>query len=222
MMKRIKNFIYDRVVLCLAELFRKKYEIIYFKKLRKNLKNSNFSIFSPNCYAGIMYHRLGLPFTSPTINMFFPIKKQYLKFISNIRYYIKNDLVFIEDESYDCPVAMLDDVKIVFNHYRSNEEAAECWNRRKERINYDNIFLIFDDINDVEYSDILEFQKIDCKGKVVFTANEYPEIPSAVQIKKYKESKTLKPYLLDKSVWTGKNIADKYFNFVEWLNGNNS
>lgn len=221
MIKRIKNFLYDRIIYRFVQTFRKLYEYFYFRKLRKKLKNSDFSIFSPNCYAGLMYHRLGLPFTSPTINMCFPEKKQYLKFVSNIRYYVNKNLVFVNDEIHNCPVAFLDDVKIVFNHYKSNEEAADCWNRRKERINYDNIYLIFDDVNDAEYSDLLEFQKLECKGKVIFTANHYPEISCAVQIKKYAKFKSMKAYLLDKNIWTGKNAADKYFDFVSWLNNEN-
>lgn len=218
MFSRIKNFIYDRFVLPCAEIFKKIYEFFYFKKLRKRLINKDFSIFSPNCYAGLIYHRLGVPFASPTINMYFPVKKQYLKFVSDIKNYINKDLVFIKDETYDCPVAMLGDVKIVFNHYKSNDEAADCWNRRKNRINYDNVFIIFDDISDAEYSDLLEFQKIKCRGKVIFTAKHYPDIPCSIQIKKYESTKMLKPYLLDRSIWTGKNVADRYFDFVNWLN----
>ena len=62
-------------------LFRNRYEKYYFNSCQKKNKNTDFSLFSPNCFAGIIYHRLGLEFKSPTINMLFPIKKQYLKFV---------------------------------------------------------------------------------------------------------------------------------------------
>ena len=94
-------------------LFRNRYEKYYFNSCRKKNKNTDFSLFSPNCFAGIIYHRLGLEFKSPTINMLFPIKKQYLKFVSNLKYYMELPLVFIEDKHYNCPVGMVGDVKIV-------------------------------------------------------------------------------------------------------------
>lgn len=210
--------IYDKVFFMIANKHRTIYEKFYFKKLRKNLINKDFSLFSPNCYAGIIYHRLGLQFRSPTINLFFPVKKQYLKFVSNISYYLEKDLTFIKDSEYSCPVAMLDDVKIVFNHYHSEAEAISSWNKRKKRVNYDNIFIIFDDISDVSYNDLIEFNKISCKGKVIFTAKDYNNLNNSVQISKYKKSGLMKAYLLDKNAFTGKNVADRDFDFIKWLN----
>lgn len=204
-----------------ASKVKKIYEYFYFKRLRKKLKNNDFSLFSPNCYAGLIYHRLGLQFKSPTINLLFPIKKHYLKFISNIKHYLSEELFFYKDDNYDCPTAMLGDVKIVFNHSKTEEEAAENWNKRKTRVNYDNIFLLFDDIADAEYSDLVEFLKIPCKGKMILTAKKYPEFKQSTQITKYKEEQILKPYLMENSIWTGKNPADKDFDFIKWLNNGN-
>lgn len=201
-----------------SKKFKEKYEQYYYGKLRKMLKNKDFSLFSPNCYAGIIYHRLGLEFKSPTINMFFPVKKQYLKFVSNIKEYLEYKLVFIQDEKYKCPVAMLGDVKIVFNHDKDKEVILKNWKRRKQRVNYNNIFILLDDIADIEYGDLVKFNQIQCAGKVIFSANTYENIDNVIQISKYKKYGTLKPYLLEKSKWTGKNPADKDFDFVSWLN----
>lgn len=217
-MNKIFQYIKDRVIYKIANNIRSVYEKFYYGKLRKNLKNQDFSLFSPNCYAGLIYHRLGIQFLSPTINMCFPVKKQYLKFVSNIKYYLEKDLVFINDSEYNFPVAMLEDIKIVFNHYNSNEEAEQAWTKRKARVNYDNIFIIFDDIADAEYEDLVKFSKINCRGKVVLTAKKYNDIPCAIQISKYATDGIMHPYLLDKSIWTGKNVADHDFNFVKWLN----
>ncbi len=214
MFRKLRLYIQDKF----APKVRKLYEYFYFKKLRKRLRNKDFSLFSPNCFAGIIYHRLGLEFKSPTINMLFPIKKQYLKFVSNLKYYLDLKLNFIEDNNYNCPVAMLGDVKIVFNHDTDKNKIMSNWERRKKRVNLHNLFLTFDDLADSEYNDLVEFSKIKCKGKVIFTAKEYPELKNTVLISKYKKDGILKAYLLDKSIWTGKNAADKDFDFVEWLN----
>lgn len=203
----------------IKSIFNKNYKAYYNKKQRARLKNKDFSIFSPNCYAGIIYHRLGQEFLSPTINMLFPIKKQYLKFVSNIEEYLKYDLIFIKDEKYPMyPVGMLGDVKIVFNHYKTEEEALSCWNRRKTRVNYDNLYLIFDDIADAEYEDLIAFNKIKCKGKVILSAKAYPELENIVTIKKYAKTQEMRAYLMEPSEWTGLNPADKCFDYVSWLN----
>ncbi|MEE1282616.1 MAG: DUF1919 domain-containing protein [Acutalibacteraceae bacterium] len=217
-MKKICNYLYKKIILSFAGFFNKIYQKFYFKKLRRKLKNHDFSLFSPNCYAGIIYHRLGMSFSSPTINMFFPIKKQYLKFVSNIEYYVNQELRFIDDPQYPTPVAYLDDVKLVFNHYKTAEEAETSWNRRKKRINYNNIFIIFDDIADADYNDLIEFNKIKCNGKVILSAHNYENLHNLVQISKYKKTGIMQPYLMDKNIWTGKNPADKDFDFVKWLN----
>lgn len=56
--------------------------------LRKRLKNNEFSIISNDCTGGVIYHDLGLRFTSPTINLFFEPYEDYLYFLSNIKDYL--------------------------------------------------------------------------------------------------------------------------------------
>lgn len=211
-----------KAVLSVTDSIKEKYEEkIFFPESRKRLTNDNFSIISPNCYAGLMYHRLGKQFLSPTINLHFPIRKKYLKFCQNLEHYLSVPLTFIDDKTYgNHPVGMLEDVMLVFNHYKSAQEAEEAWYKRRTRVNYDNLFMIFDDIKDAEYEDLLEFNKIPCKGKVIFTAKQYDDLPNAVQVTKYRKKGTLGMYLTEKNVFTGKNPADKVFDFVEWLNGN--
>ena len=51
------------------------------------------------------------------------------------------------------------------------------------------------------------------------TANEYLDLDNTIQIRKYSNDHIMKAYLLEKSRWTGKCPADKEFDFVRWLNG---
>lgn len=46
----------------------------------RRLQASHLSIFSINCFAGVISHTLSLPFCSPTINLFFNTQ-DYLKFL---------------------------------------------------------------------------------------------------------------------------------------------
>ena len=217
-MKKIYNYLQSKSYV-VSNNFVKCYQYIYYAHIRKNLKNKDFSLFSPNCYAGLIYHRLGLQFMSPTINMLFPSKKEYLRFVSDLKRYLSLDLVESEDERFPFPVGVLGDIELVFNHYKSFDEAKTAWDKRKQRINYDNIFIIFDDYVDAEYDDLVKFNQIPCRGKVILTANEYPDLENTIQIKKYSKDHIMKAYLLEKNRWTGKCPADKDFDFVRWLNG---
>ena len=106
------------------------------KGRRKKLTRTDFSIFSNNCWAGSVYRRYGLPYSSPTAGLYF-FASDYVKFASRLRHYTATPLEFIDarDSRYadqlrekgelDKPVARLDDIEVVFLHYPSPEEAAE-------------------------------------------------------------------------------------------------
>lgn len=202
-MHRLKNYLLEKSYL-ISNVFLKCYQKVYYRRLRNRLKNKDFSLFSPNCYAGLIYHRLGLQFKSPTINMLFPSKKEYLKFVSDLKRYLSYELVESKDERFPYPVGVIGDVELVFNHYKSFDEAKNAWNKRKQRINFDNIFIIFDDYVDAEYDDLVRLNQIPCRGKVILTANEYPDLDNTIQIKKYSKDHIMNAYLLEKSRWTGK------------------
>ena len=110
---------------------------IYLANCKKKLKNNNFTLITPNCMGGMIYHDLGLRFLSPTINLqIFPFDK----FILNMKEYLEKDLVFVESDK-EFPVAMLGDLTICFTHYHSKKEALQKWNDRKKRIVWDNIYI---------------------------------------------------------------------------------
>lgn len=110
------------------------------------LKKSRPSIFAPNCWGGITYHRLGLEFLSPFINMWEP-KEDYLRILQNPQEYLKYPVELLE-YSYspalkkEYPVCRLNNIKLHFNHYASYEEAVYKWDERKKRINWNNLFIM--------------------------------------------------------------------------------
>lgn len=52
-------------------------------RMRKRLKNKNFSLITNNCTGGFIYHDLGLRFNSPTINLFF-YKDHFFTFLEHL------------------------------------------------------------------------------------------------------------------------------------------
>ena len=118
------------------------------EKLRK-LRENTPTIFAPNCWGGLTYHHLGLEFCSPLINMHIP-HDEYLRFLRDPKYYMSQELVLRQmyiDDSLEkpFPVAMMGDVSLWMNHYTDFEEARDIWERRKERIKWDNLFVMFFD-----------------------------------------------------------------------------
>ena len=119
-------------------LYNKILHFIWSVYSRYKLKNKGISIISCNCIGGVMYHDLGLPFLSPTINLYFD-PKDFLRYVKNLRYYNSLELENVTLMN-DYPQGRLDDVLIHFLHYKTFDEAKICWEKRKKRICYDNIF----------------------------------------------------------------------------------
>lgn len=134
-----------------------------------SLMNSPVSIVSQNCFAGYAYNRLGLEFSSPTINMWFSFS-DFVSFVSDVDKNLKQELVldgygtdkFQNDFKY--PIAKIGglDISVHLNHYNDFNEAHDSWNRRKKRINYNNIFIVAstDKESDIELFDKIPFRKV--------------------------------------------------------------
>ncbi len=145
---------------------------------RKRIKRRDFSIISNNCWAGRVYQYLDMPYLSPTVGLYF-FAKDYLKFIENIEYYLGLELQFIsaEESKYasiikarkqeDVPIGLLDDVEMVFLHYSSKEEAKEKWDRRKARVNFDNLIFKFSKMNLCTEEDMKRFDENPAKHKIL-------------------------------------------------------
>lgn len=204
---------YYKILNLIRKMYNKRYEL----KLRKRLKNNNFSIICSNCIGGIIYHRLDKKFLSPTINLWMH-QFDFLKFVLNLKEYISKDLKFIESE-YNYPVAMLGDITIYFNHSKTEEEAKLNWDTRKIRINYDNIFIIMYDRDGITKEDIKKLEQVNCKNKIVLSDREYSDIDYVLTIKPNYDKINGQQYL-DKDIFD-KRTFEKYFDFVKWLNCEN-
>lgn len=179
---------------------------------RKKLKNKDFSIICSTCVGGVIYHDLGLQFLSPTINMFMS-NLDFIKFACNLKQYLSMELSFIEtDEIF--PVAMLGDIRLNFNHHTTPEEAAYDWNRRKQRINYDNLFFIFYYREGYSIDEIRKIEKAKCKRYAIITHKPLG-LPYEVYIK---GNGSPHQNFLEKDKFGIKSI-EKEWDFVSWLNG---
>ena len=196
-------------------------ELIYRKLVRFRLKKKTFSIISNDCWGGSVYLDLGIPYTSPTVNLFI-YSSCYIKFIKDLEKYISLDIVFVDKSKYDVsnehrkiknyPIGMLDDIEIHFLHSKDNIDAQMKWNMRKERINFNNLFFKFSDSHMIDSKDLLEFEKLPFKNKVIFVSKKYDGLNKYVLLNFFKKhGKVSDPF---KYVW----IYRLHFDFVKWIN----
>ena len=119
-------------------------------------------------------------------------------------------------------MASLGDLKLFLVHYSSIEQFQEEWERRRKRINKDNLFFIMNDRNCCTESDIAAFDALPYDNKVCFTHKEYPQYKSTFYIRGSENDDYLKDVTKYIHPWWIKRYYDQ-FDFVTWLNcgGNN-
>lgn len=134
-----------------------------------NIKENVPTIFSCNCWGGLMYHRLGLPFISPFINLFVK-DKEFLRFLHAPRFYMNQTLEwgYMDYDKYlnkEYPVGICGDIEIHFNHYENYNDAKTNWEKRRERIRWDRIFVM---MYTEDESVALHFSQLPYEQKVCF------------------------------------------------------
>lgn len=65
-------------------------------------------------------------------------------------------------------IGKLDDIEVVFLHYHTEQEAREKWERRAERINYDNLIFKFSKMNECAEKELKAFDALPHGKKICF------------------------------------------------------
>ena len=153
---------------------------------RRKLYNTNFTIISNNCWAGHVYRYFGIPYLTPTVGLYF-FADDYLKLLQRLRYYMQQDLHFISlseskhqnelldhgGKSLTCPIGVLDDIEVIFLHYKTAEEAQHKWYRRRERMNWDNLYVKMSQMNGCSEDMMKEFDLLPFDNKFLFVKQKY-------------------------------------------------
>lgn len=179
---------------------------------QRRLINKTPSLICSNCTGGFIYHWLGLKFNSPFINLYLK-DSDFVKALSNweefLRFEIKEDLN--TEKTYPVGISY-DGIRIHFMHYGSFAEAKEIWERRKGRIDSNNMGVMLTNWGGEE-SVIRDFEKLPFKHKVAFVNKEIPDTKCTFIIKKKNDMLNLHrtQYL------NGRRFIDQ-FDYVAFIN----
>lgn len=150
------------------------------------IKDKTITIISNNCIAADIYGLCDLRFNSPTVNLQI-LPSEYIKFCLKLDYYLNADVIRYTDlsdshrnlvkkhynrfpEELEFPFAICDDILICLQHYKSFDEFKDCWDRRKKRVNFNNLRKVF--VVDNNYlNEAYEFKKIMSAKDALFTLN---------------------------------------------------
>ena len=159
---------------------------MFAKSRHKKLTNTNFTIISNNCWGGVIYESYDLPKNTPTAGLFF-MADDYIVFVSDLKGNTSRPLEFIKPENSkyvdqlskddrfgSYPIGKIGDSEISFLHIHSQEEAADKWERRCKRINWDKLIVKFNDQNGCEESHVKAFSELDFDHKLFFTNKDWP------------------------------------------------
>ena len=195
-MKIQRTDVYQKGTLLSAPLNLKKEEPaweILSQQLKKaclsrlrRLENTNFTVISNDCCASFLYDSLNLQKATPTCGMTIG-RYAFVDFCLHLRAYLSMPVEEPTEEDLKrypgckAPIGILrgtgelPSIGLIFTHYPSLETAREAWYRRRERVNYDNLFFILDCC--METSEALQdaFERLPYENKVMFTRLEDPE-----------------------------------------------
>ena len=210
------------MIAAIATHLKAKERQLYLAGRRARLRQSGFSIIATNCIGGVIYHDLRLEFLSPTVNL--TISIQDLTRMANcLKWYMKQPLIVEKDAGEPFPVARIGGgeeppVRVNFVHYRSFEEAAQKWEERTRKIQWDRIVLLATDRGGCTYEDLRRFDQLPCPNKLLFTHVEYPELASARYIPGFEDQEELGVLVDFKPGFPPQRYLDA-FDYVSFLNG---
>lgn len=182
--------------------------------MRKHLE-TEFSILTNTCIGGFVYHKLKKRFLSPTINLWIS-QSDFVKFCLNLNHYLSSELIFFNKSDRNCPCAKLDDIEIIFNHYSSEEEAAQKWYERSQRIKYDNLFIITSDGNGVTEEELNQLETVGAKRILILTSRKKKINNSFILYSLYRFDSAAR-HMTNVDIFKTPTIF-REVNFSRWLN----
>lgn len=189
------------------------------QKMTKQCRDCDKRLITSNCIGGLLYHDIGKPFTSPTINLIIR-DKDFVDFCENLEYYMKSEPVFEETSPQGYPVANLNGILIYGVHYPDFETLKKQWLRRSQRFleHPEQEILVMTCDTFINTDELIErFHKLPYR-KVCYTKRKDIPYEEFVYVPGFENAEELGD-LTRYADWRGTRIFEKYFDCVKWLKG---
>ena len=109
------------------------------------------------------------------------------------------------------PIGVLDDVEIVFLHYKTENEAKQKWERRCKRINWDHILVKNSYMNCCSDDLMIKFDNLPYKNKLFFVGKDVSNVNCSIV---YKANNNNFIEVSEDTIY-----FNRYFDLNEWING---
>lgn len=207
--------------------FRNKVYLPLTKNLRrKKLKDNNFTIISNNCWGGTVYESYGIKKLSPTVGMFI-MPEDYLKFVANLDYYLKQPLEFIDPDDSKWRevlqkksnwktylVGKIGDIELQMLHHHNEDVARRKWESRIKRVNKNRLIFKFNDQNGATREQIERFMKLPLENKLCFVADEAFQVTKEVIVIKQPKKYKMRGIMASREPFGN----SKYINITDYIN----
>lgn len=163
----------------------------------------------------MVMHDLGQRLNTPTVNLFMK-PDDYIEFLSHLDVYLKADIIDITGKN-EYPIGLLGEkIHLYFMHYNSFDDAKSAWMRRRERINKDNLYVVFVERDGCTYQNLKDFDRLSFNNKVAFVHKSFPDIKCAYIFPGYEDMREV-GFITDATRFSGRHIYDKY-DWTKFLN----
>lgn len=193
------------------------HDYVVLRGKKSQLHRTDFTILCNSCTAGKYYTYLGMTANTPTQKLII-YPAHYLKLLNHLEEYMACKLEF-SHKSIDIraphdniyPVGKLNDVEIHFVHDKEFDTAYERWNTGLRRMNWENLFILFDDVHfPLSYKLAQEFDRLPYKNKIFLTRYNYSGLHSVCRY----DPKKLWPNILNFNA----HVRYDRFDLIRWLN----
>ncbi|MEY8316179.1 DUF1919 domain-containing protein [Oscillospiraceae bacterium 50-58] len=183
--------------------------------------HSHPTVISRNCVGGVLFHDLGLKFLSPTINMTMS-GEDFILLCQHLEDFLAVEMEEVADHAEDYPVGRLNteygSITLDLVHYDTFQSAAESWERRKKRVDLNNIRIIFHIEPPVSPKLVEQFERLPYAHKVLLSSGiDIKQHPDCYNLPCYAagHTRSIERY---RSKYSIRRCQDEY-DWVSFLNG---
>jgi uncharacterized protein (DUF1919 family) len=141
------------------------------------------SYVASNCVGGRFSELQGTAYASPTVGLFFE-PSDFMAFCEDLPRYlgkeVRHDLE--KSQALGYPVGDLDGLKVMFQHFASFDDAKAKWEKRTQRVELNNVVIIFGTCDGFTQEHVRRFDALPMKRKILFTHVPLPGSPNAIYV----------------------------------------